>query len=91
MVEIAVLIFESILVIATIISFKILVKREEIETMKLLGATNWFVRMPFIFEGMIYGMTGAAVGWLLAISFVFYSTPYLESFLKGIQELALLL
>ena len=84
MVEIAVLIFESILVIATIISFKILVKREEIETMKLLGATNWFVRMPFIFEGMIYGMTGAAIGWLLAISFVFYSTPYLESFLKGI-------
>ena len=52
--------------------------------MKLLGATNWFVRMPFILEGMIYGMTGAAVGWLLAISFVFYSTPYLESFLKGI-------
>ncbi|MGH2520653.1 MAG: permease-like cell division protein FtsX, partial [Chloroflexota bacterium] len=36
-------------------------RRQEIEIMKLVGATDWFVRWPFIFEGMFLGLLGAAV------------------------------
>ncbi|MHB8620676.1 MAG: permease-like cell division protein FtsX, partial [Chloroflexota bacterium] len=36
-------------------------RRQEIEIMKLVGATDWFVRWPFIFEGMLFGLLGAAI------------------------------
>lgn len=84
MMEVTVLTVESILVIITIVSFKIVTKKEEIETMKLIGATNSFIRRPFILEGMIYCIAGAVIGWFVAVMIVVYTTPYLESFLKGI-------
>jgi cell division transport system permease protein len=45
----------------TTIRLSILSRQEEIGIMKLLGATNWFVRGPFILEGVIIGFTGAAL------------------------------
>ena len=36
-------------------------RREEIEVMKLVGATNWFIRIPFMLEGTIHGLFGAAM------------------------------
>lgn len=84
MLEVSVLTIESILVIITIVSFKIVIKREEIETMKLIGATNNFIRAPFILEGVIYCVVGAVIGWFVSIMIIVYATPYLESFLKGI-------
>src|SRR5579862_9592967 len=36
-------------------------RRQEIEIMKLVGATDWFVRWPFIFEGMFLGLLGAVL------------------------------
>tara|TARA_B100000929_G_scaffold280396_1_gene258367 strand:- start:718 stop:1614 length:897 start_codon:yes stop_codon:yes gene_type:complete len=36
-------------------------RREEIEVMKLVGATNWFIRIPFMLEGTIHGLLGAAM------------------------------
>ena len=34
-------------------------RRREIEVMKLVGATNWFIRIPFMLEGLIQGLIGA--------------------------------
>ncbi len=82
--EVSVLTVESILVIITIVSFKIITKKEEIETMKLIGATNSFIRMPFILEGVIYCVVGAVLGWFVSVMLIVYATPYLESFTKGI-------
>lgn len=45
----------------TTIRLSILSRQEEIGIMKLLGATNWFVRGPFILEGVIIGLAGAAL------------------------------
>lgn len=74
----------SIFIMATIIGIKISYKREEIEVMKLLGATNWYVRFPFIYEGIFYAAAGAFFGWSISLGAIWYATPFLNSFLKGI-------
>ncbi|HEV2592903.1 MAG TPA: permease-like cell division protein FtsX [Gaiellaceae bacterium] len=61
-----VLIVASILLISNTIRLSIFSRRREIEVMKLVGATNWFVRGPFMLEGLITGFAGA----LLAIFFL---------------------
>jgi cell division transport system permease protein len=61
-----VLIVASILLISNTIRLSIFSRRREIEVMKLVGATNWFVRGPFMLEGLITGIAGA----LLAIFFL---------------------
>ncbi len=62
----AVLLIASILLISNTIRLSIFSRRREIEVMKLVGATNWFVRGPFMLEGLICGVAGA----LLAIFFL---------------------
>lgn len=77
----------SIFIMATIIGMKISQKKEDIEIMRLIGATAWYVRLPFITEGVFYGMVGAIIGWLIATGVLLWATPFLESFLKGIPVL----
>ena len=61
-----VLVVASVLLISNTIRLSIFSRRREIEVMKLVGATNWFVRGPFMLEGLICGVAGA----LLAILFL---------------------
>lgn len=74
----------SIFVMTTIIGFKISQKREEIEIMRLLSATNWYIRWPFLLEGMFYGLIGAFLGWFLTFGLTIYARPYLMSFMREI-------
>ncbi len=62
-----VLLAASMLLIANTIRLSIHSRRREIEVMKLVGATNWFIRGPFMLEGLLCGLVGsiAAVGLLL--------------------------
>jgi len=72
----------SILVIFNTIRLAIFSRREEIEIMKLVGATSSFIRWPFILEANLYGLIAAGLSLLiLYISFRFLSEPinrYLE-------------
>lgn len=77
----------SVFIMATIIGIKISQKKEDIEIMRLIGATPWYIRWPFIFEGASYGVVGAIIGWTMATGALLYATPFLESFLKGIPVL----
>jgi cell division transport system permease protein len=61
-----VLLIASILLISNTIRLSIFSRRREIEVMKLVGATNWFVRGPFMLEGLICGLFGS----LLAVFFL---------------------
>jgi cell division transport system permease protein len=61
-----VLLVASILLISNTIRLSIFSRRREIEVMKLVGATNWFVRGPFMLEGLICGLGGS----LLAVFFL---------------------
>jgi cell division transport system permease protein len=54
-----VLVIASILLISNTIRLSIFSRRREIEVMKLVGATNWFVRAPFMIEGLLCGLFGA--------------------------------
>lgn len=75
---IAFLLMTSITVTLVVIGLNISLHREEIEIMKLVGATKAYVRIPFIIEGISYGFISAllAVGSIL-ISYPFIS-PYME-------------
>lgn len=77
----------SVFIMVTIIGFKISQKKEEIEVMRLLSATKWYVRWPFLLEGIFYGVIGALLGWLIASGTLLYATPLLQSFLQGIPLL----
>ncbi len=77
----------SIFIMMTVIGFKVSQKREEIEIMKLLSATNWYIRWPFVYEGIFYGVIGTFIGWMIASAGLLYASPFLESFLKGIPLL----
>lgn len=79
----------SIFIMVTIIGIKISHKKEDIEIMRLIGATSWYIRWPFIIEGVFYGIIGATVAWTIASITLLYSTPFLESFLNGIPVLPL--
>ncbi len=62
-----VLLISSALLIANTIRLSIFSRRREIEVMKLVGATNWFVRGPFMLEGLICGVLGSLIAVLLLL------------------------
>jgi cell division transport system permease protein len=57
------LVLASVLLIANTIRLSLFARRREVEVMKLVGATDWFIRWPFVIEGVILG----ALGGLLAV------------------------
>jgi cell division transport system permease protein len=61
----ALLLFASIALIANTIRLSIFARRREVEVMKLVGATNWFIRWPFVIEGVIVGFLGGVLAVLL--------------------------
>lgn len=61
------LLISSALLIANTIRLSIFSRRREIEVMKLVGATNWFVRGPFIVEGLVCGIVGSVGAIVLLI------------------------
>jgi cell division transport system permease protein len=59
------LVFASIALIANTIRLSVFARRREVEVMKLVGATNWFIRWPFVIEGVIVGFLGGVLAVLL--------------------------
>jgi len=63
----SVLVIASLLLVANTIRLSIYARRREVEVMQLVGATNWFIRWPFMVEGLICGFIGA----LAAVALLF--------------------
>jgi cell division transport system permease protein len=72
----ALLVFASVLLISNTIRLSLFSRRREVEVMKLVGATDWFIRWPFVIEGLFLGALGgaAAIG-LLALAKVTLVDP----------------
>lgn len=78
--------FASVLVLIVIISLKVASKRHEIATMRLLGASSWYIRGPFIMEGSLYGFVGALIAWIVLVVGVMYAKSMVLAFLDTIPS-----
>jgi cell division transport system permease protein len=63
----ALLVAASVLLIANTIRLSLFARRREVEVMRLVGATNWFIRWPFVIEGIIVGALGGVMAILLLL------------------------
>lgn len=77
----------AIMTVLIIIGMKMSQRKEEIEILKLMGASIWQICLPFYFEGIIYGLIAGFVSWGLGYLALLYSTPFLIKFLAGIPLL----
>ena len=73
--------FALVAIIGNSIRLQILTQREEIEVSKLIGATNQFIRRPFLYAGTIYGLGGGLAAWLIV-------TVVIAFFNASVTELA---
>ena len=63
----ALFVLASIALVANTIRLSIFARRREVEVMRLVGATNWFIRWPFVIEGVIVGLMGGVAAVLLLL------------------------
>jgi len=82
-----VLLASSLFLIVNTIRLATFARRREIEVMKLVGASNWFVRVPFMAEGFVQGVIGAGIAfgavWFLRVvigNFVSHPNSIVNSF-----------
>lgn len=88
---IAILLVVSVFLISNTVAMGISVRKEEIGIMKLIGATNAFVRLPFILEGILIGLVGAVIPLTLlyflynqAVQYILERFSILNEFMNGL-------
>jgi cell division transport system permease protein len=59
----------------------IFTRRDEIEIMKLIGATKWYIRGPFLFEAALYGIIAAVIATALSYTLLLGGGPKLASYI----------
>jgi cell division transport system permease protein len=67
LIAVILLVVASTLLIANTIRLSIFARRREVEVMKLVGATNWFIRGPFMLEGLVCGLVGSVLAVILLV------------------------
>jgi cell division transport system permease protein len=73
-----ILLAASMILIANTIRLSIFSRRREVEVMKLVGASNWFIRGPFMLEGVICGLIGALAAVVLLVLAKEFALPVIE-------------
>lgn len=79
------LLLASIMITFNTIRLAIYTARDEISVMKLVGAGNWYVRGPFMFEGVLYGVASAVVTLILFYPLTLWLGPITEGFFNDIN------
>ncbi len=81
-----ILILASFFIISNVIKLNVFARRNEIEILRLVGATNIFIRIPFLLEGMALGILGSLVSLALIFLLATLFPLYLGSSLGALQE-----
>lgn len=79
----AVLAVIAVLVVFNTIRLTIYNSRDEIDIMKLVGASNWFIHGPFIFQGILSGLVATAIAMAVLAPLAYFSAPHMESLAPG--------
>lgn len=87
MAAVIVLALISFLIITIIIAMKAASQKTAISIMRLIGATGGYIKGPFMLEGMVYGFTGAVLGWGAMYAALLYLSPWINDFLGDITLL----
>ena len=75
----------AVLLVLNTIRMAMFARRREIEVMKLVGATNWFIRVPFMLEGLVQGVLGAVIAVVALMIF----KPFFEQWLPSSEDFPL--
>lgn len=74
----------SFLTIITIIGMKITNRKDEIKISRLIGASNFYVKKPFLLEGIIYGIVGSLVGFIFSFLIALISQKTINAFFQPV-------
>jgi cell division transport system permease protein len=81
-----ILLVASTILIANTIRLSIFSRRREVEVMRLVGASNWFIRGPFMLEGVICGLIGAVIAVILLVLAKEFALPVIEGRSSAFRE-----
>ena len=82
-----ILVLASFFIISNVIKLNVIARKNEIEILRLVGATNVFIRIPFLLEGILLGVLGSLVSLVFLLLVVKLFPLYLGSSLGALQEL----
>lgn len=83
------LILTSLFTILTIIGMKISLRKDEIDVERLVGASTSYVSLPFLLEGLFYGLFGSTISWVIIFGTILGLTPVLKPYFSGLSILPL--
>ena len=75
----------AVLVTFNTIRLAIYSNREEIGIMRLVGASNWFTRGPYMVEGVIYGFVSAILSLIIILPAIYFISPYFKIFIPELD------
>jgi cell division transport system permease protein len=70
----------SLIIIYNTIRIAVFSQKNDIEIMKLVGATNWFIRGPFVLEGVLYGIIGTIISMIGLAALLYYASPAISNY-----------
>lgn len=77
---ISIMVITSLLITAIVVGMKISSRNHEIQVLKLIGASNWYIQGPYLYEGAIYGIISSVIANFTAVTLLLYSTPIIIDF-----------
>lgn len=81
------LMFTTATILITITHFKVALRKDEIELLRLMGATAEYVRRPFMKEALFLGFFSSSIVFLLFGTLIAIGFPFMQSYLRGVQSL----
>lgn len=72
---VTILLTTSFLVLLVVMSMRVAMRKPEIESLKFLGASTGFIRVPLMIEAIVYSIVGVAIGWIAATLLTMYIAP----------------